>query len=143
MNDKRRAFTLVEIMIVIVIIGLLAGMAAVGVMSNIDKAKKATTQASLKALHSAVVSFYMDVGRYPTEEEGLDALVTQPIDAENWRPEGYLETTSVPRDGWGRDFIYELHPASGKPFQIKSLGADGEEGGEGYDTDLLDSDTTN
>jgi general secretion pathway protein G len=78
----------------------------------------------------------MDVGRYPTEEEGLNALVTKPVDADNWRPEGYLETTTVPKDGWGRVFIYELHPASGKAFQIKSLGADGEES----EDDLLDSD---
>ena len=140
MHSKRKAFTLIEIMIVVVILGLLAAVASVGVLANIDKAKKETTRASLKALHSAVVSFYMDVGRYPTEEEGLNGLVEKPVDADSWRPEGYLETTSVPKDGWGREFIYELHPASGKPFQIKSLGGDGEEGGEGYNADLLDSD---
>jgi general secretion pathway protein G len=139
-NNKRKAFTLIEIMIVIVILGLLAAVASVGVLSNIDKAKRETTRASLKALHSAVLSYYMDVQRYPTEEEGLNALVEKPVDADNWRPEGYIETTTVPKDGWGRDFIYELNPASGKAFQIKSLGADGEEGGEGYNADLLDSD---
>jgi general secretion pathway protein G len=140
MNRKRKAFTLIEIMIVVVILGLLAAVASVSVLSNIDKAKKETTRASLKVLNSAVLSFYLEVGRYPTEEEGLNALVEKPVDAENWRPEGYLQTTSVPKDGWGREFIYELYPASGKAFQIKSFGADGEEGGEGYAADMLDSD---
>jgi general secretion pathway protein G len=140
MNSKRKAFTLIEIMIVVVILGLLAAVASVGVMANVEKAKVTTTKASLKALHAAVVSFYMDVGRYPTEEEGLNALVEKPVDAENWRPEGYLETTTVPKDGWGREFIYELNPASGKPFQIMSLGSDGEEGGEGNAADLFDTD---
>ncbi len=140
MQKKRKAFTLIEIMIVVVILGLLAAVASVSVLSNIDKAKKETTRASLKVLNSAVLSFYLDNGRYPTEEEGLNALVEKPADAENWRPEGYLQTTTVPKDGWGRDFIYELYPASGKAFQIKSLGADGEEGGEGYAADMLDSD---
>jgi general secretion pathway protein G len=136
MHNKRKAFTLIEIMIVVVILGLLAAVASVSILANVEKAKKHTTYASLKSLHSAVVSFYMDVGRYPTEEEGLNALVTKPVDADNWRPEGYLETTTVPTDGWGRDFIYELRPASGKAFQIKSLGADGEES----DDDIFDSD---
>jgi len=140
MHNKRKAFTLIEIMIVVVILGLLAAVASVGVLGQIEKAKKTTTKANLKILHSAVVTFYLDVGRYPTEEEGLNALVEKPVDADNWRPEGYLETTSVPTDGWGRDFIYELFPASGKAFQIRSLGADGEDGGEGDGTDLLDSD---
>jgi general secretion pathway protein G len=140
MHNKRKAFTLMEIMVVLAILGLFAAMAAVGVLGNIDKAKKETTKASLKALHAAVVSFYLDVGRYPTEEEGLNALVEKPADAEGWRPGGYLETTAVPKDGWKHDFVFELRPASGKPFQIKSLGADGEEGGEGNDADLLDSD---
>ena len=138
--QQRKAFTLIEIMIVVVILGLLAAVASVGVLGQIEKAKKATTKANLKILHSAVITLYMDIGRYPTEEEGLKALVEKPVDADNWRPEGYLETTTIPMDGWDHDFIYELHPASGKPFQIKSLGADGEEGGEGDNKDLLDSD---
>jgi general secretion pathway protein G len=110
------------------------------VASKIDQARVTTTKANLKALHVAVNQFKMDTTRFPTEEEGLKALVEQPTDAEKWEPGGYLETTQVPKDGWGHDFIYQLYPESGKPFVIKSLGADGQEGGEGYDADLLSTD---
>jgi general secretion pathway protein G len=82
----------------------------------------------------------MDTGRLPTEDEGLSVLIEQPTDVSNWQTGGYLETTSLPKDGWGRDFMFQLYPESGKPFVIKSFGADGEEGGEGYDADLLSTD---
>jgi general secretion pathway protein G len=96
--------------------------------------------ANLKILQNAVNQFKMDTGRFPTEEEGLNALVEQPTDITNWEPGGYLQTTEIPKDAWGNEFIYELYPESGKPFVIKSLGADGEEGGEDYDADLLSTD---
>mgnify|MGYP001175530360 FL=1 len=67
-------------------------------------------------------------------------MIEQPSDVENWQPGGYLETTSVPQDAWNRDFVYQLNPDSGKPFVIISLGADGQEEGEGYDTDLYSTD---
>jgi general secretion pathway protein G len=82
----------------------------------------------------------MDTGRFPSEDGGLMELVEQPGDVENWEPGGYLETTEIPKDGWGNEFIYERFPESGKPFVIKSLGADGEEGGEDYDADLYSTD---
>jgi general secretion pathway protein G len=84
----------------------------------------------------------MDTGRYPTEEEGLNALVSQPTDVQGWQSEGYLTTTDVPRDGWNHDFIYEIYPESGKPFVIKSLGPDNQEGGEGENADLLSTDAS-
>ena len=137
----RRGFTMVELMAMLIIIGLLATLVVTKVARNIDKARVTTTMANLKSLHNAVNRFKMDTGRYPTEEEQLTALVVQPGDVTGWEPEGYLETTEVPTDAWGNDFIYELYPESGKPFVIKSLGADGQESGEGYDADLLSTDT--
>jgi general secretion pathway protein G len=71
---------------------------------------------------------------------GLEELIEQPSDVTSWEPGGYLETTDIPKDGWGEEFIYERFPESGKAFVIKSFGADKEEGGEGYDTDLLSTD---
>jgi len=96
-------------------------------------------RANLRLLHTAVNEFHMDNGRWPTQAEGLTVLVRRLADAVNWQPGGYLETTEVPKDPWGRDFIYELRPSSGRPFVIKSLGADGVPGGSGYDADLSTS----
>jgi general secretion pathway protein G len=137
---KRHGFTMVELMAMLIIIGLLATLVVTKVATKIDQARVTTTKANLKALHTAVNQFRMDTTRFPTEEEGLTALVEQPTDVENYEPGGYLETTEVPKDGWGREFIYELYPESGKQFVIKSFGADGQEGGEGNDADLLSTD---
>lgn len=140
-NRIRLGFTLVEVMAVIVIIGLLAAIAAKNFLGQTDKARVITTKATMKTLHEAVNMFKMDTGRLPTEEEGLTALIEQPADVEGWSQSGYLEGTTIPRDAWKRDFVYQLNPESGKPFVIISLGADGKEGGEGYDADLFSTDT--
>jgi general secretion pathway protein G len=140
-NRIRRGFTLVEVMAVIVIIGLLAAIAAKNFLGQTDKARVITTKATMKALHESVNMFKMDTGRLPTEEEGLNALIEQPADVEGWSQSGYLEGTKIPKDAWKHDFVYQLNPESGKPFVIISLGADGKEGGEGYDADLLSTDT--
>jgi len=131
---------MIEIMAVIVIIGILAGIVAVSVVGKIDQARVTATKASLKMLHSAVIQFKLDTGRYPTEEAGLQELIEQPTDVTGWNTGGYLETTTLPKDAWGHDFVYQLSPESGKPFVIISYGADGEEGGEGYNADLYSTD---
>ena len=82
----------------------------------------------------------MDTGRYPTEEEGLIALLEEPTDVFGWQPGGYLDSTEIPKDAWGHDFIFQLDPESGKAFVIISYGADGEPEGEDYDTDLYSTD---
>jgi len=138
--ETRKGFTMVELMAVLIIIGLLATLVVTKVATKIDQARVTTTKANLKILHSSVNQFKMDTGRFPSEEMGLEELLEQPGDVENYEPGGYLETTEIPKDGWGNEFIYELFPESGKPFVIKSLGADGEEGGEDYDADLHSTD---
>jgi general secretion pathway protein G len=143
-NKKRRSirsgFTMVELMAVLIILGLLATVVVTNFVGKIADARVTTTKASLKSLQTAVNQFYMDNYRYPMEDEGLNALVTRPSDVQKWPDGGYLDTTEVPTDGWGREFVYELYPESGKPFVVKSLGADGQEGGEGNDQDLLSTD---
>lgn len=138
---KKKGFTLVELMAVLLIVALLAGIAAKNFMGQTEKAKVTATKATLKALHQAINMFKLDTGRYPTEEMGLMELIEQPTDVIGWMQGGYLETTTVPVDAWKKEFVYQLNPESGKPFVIISYGADGREGGEGYDTDLYSTDT--
>jgi len=133
----RHGFTMVELMAMLIIIGLLATLVVTKVASKIDQARITTTMANLKSLHVAVNQFYMDTSRYPSEDEQLTALIEQPSDVEKWEMGGYLESTDIPKDGWGNDFIYELFPESGKQFVIRSCGPDGEEGTE---DDLLSTD---
>ncbi len=128
---------MVELMAMLIIIGLLATLVVTKVTSKIAQARVTITTANLKALHVAVNTFYMDTSRYPTEDEGLIALVEQPSDIEIWESGGYLESTDIPKDGWNNDFIYELYPESGKQFVIRSSGPDGEVGTE---DDLLSTD---
>lgn len=100
---------------------------------QLNKRRLLITKARHKILHTAVMQFKMDSGRFPTEEEGLLVLIEPPSGCFA-EPGGYL-ATGIPKDGWGNDFYYKRHPESGKPFVIISYGADGKEGGEGYDAD--------
>jgi general secretion pathway protein G len=133
---------MVELMAVLIILGLLMAVVVRNFVGQVDKGRVTTTKANLRLLHSAVNQFHMDTGRWPGEDEGLTVLIQQPTDVQTWQPGGYLETTDIPKDGWNNDFIFELYPESGKAFVIKSLGADGQEGGEGYDADLYSTDAS-
>jgi general secretion pathway protein G len=135
-KTRQTGFTMIELMAVLIILGLLFTLVATRVADKIDQARVTTTMANLKILHQAVNQFRMQTGRLPTEEEGLEALIVQPPDVISYPEGGFLETTEITQDGWHRDFIYELYPEDGTPFWILSYGADGEEGGEGYDADL-------
>jgi general secretion pathway protein G len=139
-KKQRRGFTMIELMAVLIIMGLLFAVVANNFMGNTDKARVITTKANLRLLHDAVNSFKMDTGRYPTEEEGLSVLIEPPMDVEGYQEGGYLDQTELPLDGWGNEFEYELYPENGKPFLIRSYGADKQDGGEGYDADLLSTD---
>ena len=135
----RRAFTMVELMAMLIIIGLLAAVVGRKVLSQIDTARITTTKANLKILADAVKQFRMNTGQYPSEDLGLLDLVEEPMDIREgtWPPGGYIDTTEVPKDAWGNDFYFQLFPESGKDFVIISFGPDGEEGTEDdlYSTD--------
>ncbi|MCK5473759.1 MAG: type II secretion system major pseudopilin GspG, partial [Planctomycetes bacterium] len=114
-NRKNRSgFTMVELMAMLIIIGLLATLVVTKVATYVDRARVTTAKANLKTLHMAVKQFRMDTGRFPTEDEGLSALLEQPGDVANYEPGGYLETTEISKDSWGNEFIYERFPESGK-----------------------------
>jgi len=131
---------MVELMAVLIILGLLAALVVANFTGQVTNGRIKITKANLRLLHNAVNQFHMDTGRWPGEDEGLNALVIQPADVRNWQPGGYLETTDIPLDGWGNPFIYELYPESGKSFVIKSFGADAQEGGEDENLDLYSTD---
>ncbi len=133
----RYGFTMVELMAILIIIGLLATVVVTQFTGKVEQGRIITTKANLRILHSAVNQFKMDTGRFPAEDVGLMELIEQPSDVTVWDP--YLETTELPKDGWGRDFIYELYPESGRQFVIRSAGPDGE---EGTDDDLLSTDAS-
>lgn len=139
-KNLRRGFTMVELMAILVIIGLLAAFVARNFMGQTENARVKVTKASLRALDDAVLSFKMETGRYPTEEEGLSVLIEAPTDVENYPEGGYLRTKELPRDGWGNDFVYIRYPEGGQAYEIISYGADGEEAGESYNADLSSAD---
>ena len=109
---------MVELMAVLIILGLLAAVVAQNFMGKTDDARVKTTEMNLKILHSAVVQFKMDTGRFPSEEEGLYELVEEPMDIVGWNRGGYLQSTDIPLDAWNNEFFYMLNPESGKAFVI-------------------------
>ena len=99
-RQVRQGFTMVELMAVLIILGLLATVVVSNFGGQVTLGKIRTTKANLRLLHNAVNQFHMDTGRWPAEDEGLNALVQQPTDVKNWQTGGYLETTDIPKDGW-------------------------------------------
>jgi len=132
-KDRRTAgFTLIELMIVIAILGLMAYMVAPRLMGVMGKAKPKIAQADIKSLETALDMFYLDVGRYPNEEEGLKVLYQRPDNVPNWAGP-YIK--KAPKDPWGRDYVYKF-PGERGAYDITSLGSDGQPGGEGENADV-------
>jgi len=130
-------FTLLEMLVVLVIIGLLAGLVGPRLFSKIDQSKVATAQTQVKLLRGAVENLRLDVGRYPTPDEGLALLSRAPSDpalASRWRGP-YLDD-ALPTDPWGQAYRYAVPGADSQPFALYSLGADGQRGGEGDARDI-------
>lgn len=128
-RSRRRAFTLVELMVVIVLIGLLAGAVSLGVRGYLITGKQNIAKMEIAKIGQALETFYTAYDRFPANDEGLDALV-QPSEK---FPEGVLNKT--PRDPWGRAYQYN-QPGRDGPYDILCYGADGREGGEGADMDI-------
>ena len=133
-RELAAGFTLIEIMVVVVILGILAALIAPNVISNIDKAQVTKVKQDIRAIESALKLYRLDRFRYPTTDEGLQALVTPPSDSNvPWPPGGYLDR--VPKDPWDRPYLYQSPGTQGE-FDISSLGRDGAPGGEGVDADI-------
>ena len=134
---RSAGFTLIEIMAVVLIMGLLMGLVGVSVFSQVDKARVVTARAKISQLENALEFFRMDNSRYPTSEEGLQALLEEPSDARSYPPGGYLQKSQALLDPWNEPFQY-LSPGENndRTFDIWSLGADSAAGGSDLDSDI-------
>jgi general secretion pathway protein G len=133
-----QGFTLIEIMVVIVILGILAGLIVPRIMGRPEEAKQLKAEIQIESLETALKLYKLDNGMYPTTEQGLTALVeapdTEPI-PKSFRKGGYLEKGKVPKDPWGNEFVY-LSPGVYGDYDIISFGADGAQGGEDKNRDI-------
>lgn len=131
----KRGFTLLELLVVILIIGLLTGIVAPRFMGQVSRSEVTTARAQLDALDKALQSYRIDTGRFPNAAQGLKALVSQPSDEPRWHGP-YLQG-EVPLDPWGSTYQYRTPGANGKDFELMSLGKDRSAGGTGDDADLV------
>lgn len=141
MNNERKqilgnhsGFTLIEMMIVVAIIGLIASLVGLNVSRRLDEARVETTKNQMRTLGMILDDFKRVCGRYPTTEQGLDALIKKENapDCKNWSDD-FIKGGKLPQDAWGRDFAYL---SDGGKYELKSLGADTKEGGDGSAKDL-------
>lgn len=134
-NYRQRGMTLIELLVVLVILGLIASLAGPQVMKYLGSAKTDTAKQQIHLLDEVLDGYKLDNTRYPTTQEGLDALVKAPAGASNWRGP-YLKKNTVPKDPWGNDYKYLSPGEQGRNYDIVSLGADGKPGGEGENKDI-------
>ena len=136
MHQRQRGFTLIEIMVVVVILAVLGALVVPKILENVDKARVTRAQSDIRAIQTALDLYRLDNFKYPTTEQGLQALVTQPTDPTitNYRSGGYL--SSLPKDPWNNLYQYASPGAGGRDYDITSYGRDGKPGGEGYDADI-------
>lgn len=136
MRSMQKGFSLIELVVVIVILGILASLVAPQIMGNVDKALVQQAKTDMKSIETALKLYKLDNFNYPTTEQGLEALVSKtsiPPEPRNFKKDGYLER--LPKDPWGREYIY-LSPGDHGDFDIITYGRDGVPGGEDQDADI-------
>jgi general secretion pathway protein G len=134
-KNNNRGFTLIELMVVVIILGILALYVGPKIMGEPDKAKRVKAQMDIATFETALKMYKLDNGVYPTTDQGLQALVEKPETGaipKKWREGGYLEKRKVMKDPWGNEFVY-ISPGVNGDFDLSSYGKDGVPGGEGED----------
>ena len=131
---RDRGITLIELLVVMVIIALFATLVGSRAFRNVEKARQTTAKTQISEFESVLDLFRLDVGRYPTTEEGLQALRVHPAGVENW--DGPYLRKDVPMDPWNHAYVYRF-PGQHGDFDVMSYGADGQEGGDGNDADIV------
>jgi general secretion pathway protein G len=133
--NRESGFTLLELLVVILIIGLLTGIVAPRFLGQINRSEITAAKAQLEALDKALQAYRIDTGRYPSTAQGLGALLQQPADETRWRGP-YLQG-ELPTDPWGSAYQYRVPGANNKDFELLSLGKDRAPGGQGDDADIV------
>ncbi len=131
---RSRGMTLIEILVVLVLIGIVLGIVGGNFIGRGEKAKADAARIEIGQIGQALDLFKLEVGRYPTTQEGLQALITAPTGVANWNGP-YWKKSTVPRDPWNNEYKY-ASPGQHGPYDIVSYGADGKEGGDGVDKDI-------
>jgi len=135
MQKKQTGFSLIELMIVLVILGLIAGVVGPQAMKYLSKGKTKSAQVQIENISSALDMYRLEVGSYPTSEQGLKALAETPTGVRGWNGP-YLKKGNVPKDPWNNDYQYKRVSNNGHPYELYSMGADAVKGGTGEDADL-------
>ena len=133
-RGRQAGFTLIEIMVVMVIIGLLMALVGPNLIGRSEKAKSQAAAMQIERLGTVLDTFRLDVGRYPTTQEGLQVLVQRPMGVDRW--DGPYINKGVPKDPWDRPYIYRSPGEAGRPYDLYSLGADGAPGGTDNNRDI-------
>ncbi|VBB41978.1 pseudopilin, cryptic, general secretion pathway [uncultured Desulfatiglans sp.] len=131
---RQQGFTLIELLIVMVIIGLLAALVGPRMFGKVDESRQRSAKAQISLFETALDTYRLDTGKYPTTDEGLEALRTKPSGVERW--DGPYLNKEVPKDPWGNEYVYQS-PGEHGDYDLKSYGADGSPGGEGSDMDIV------
>jgi general secretion pathway protein G len=131
---RNRGITLIELLVVMVIIALFATLVGQRLFRNVERARQTTAKSQIQEFESTLDAFRLDVGRYPTTQEGLQALLVRPPNVENW--DGPYLRKDAPLDPWGHPYVYRC-PGQHGDFDLLSYGADGQEGGEGNGVDVV------
>lgn len=140
---SKSGFTLIEILVVVLIISILAGIVGLNVLRHPGEAKVTAAKIQIKTFKSALQLYRMEQNRYPSQDQGLKALCARPTTPpvpEHYPPEGYIESGKLPKDPWGHDYIFLSPGRNQEPYEIISYGSDGEPGGAREAADISSSD---
>ena len=132
---ERGGFTLLELLIVMIIIGLLAALIGPKMIGRVGESRQTVAKQQIEGFSSALEMYKLDTTKYPTQEQGLEALVAQPQGLTNWKGP-YLKKKFIPKDPWGNNYVY-TYPGEHGDYDIVSYGADSNSGGDGEDKDVL------
>ena len=142
-KKQQQGFSLIEVLVVVVIMGMLIGLIGPNVLGQVDRARVTTAKSDIASLSQALDMYKLDNHFYPTTDQGLEALVSRPQSSpepRNWNPEGYIKGNKLPLDPWDGEYVYMSPGEDNRPYELLSLGADARSGGEGYAADISSSD---